>query len=257
MSDGSTSRDSRRGTRSRARSSQSGGRLDAAQQRAGRGDVRERAQHPGDVAQRAALAPPLGQRAGRLALEVEQHPAVVGCAASARDGSRRGGGSRARRRRGSSAGAAARAPPRRARGAARAPASSSGRSRKIASISSSTVAVSSPSDSVDGCSGAKLGSVESRAEQRCAAHPSPRRGARARRGTTRRRRADRVECELPAVIGRRGRTAGGCPSVASIGRADVRVPAGELRDVLEAVLGEEAQQLELGVDARPRAGGRP
>ena len=39
--------------------------------------------------------------------------------------------------------------------------------------------------------------------------------------------------------------------------ADVRVPAAELRDVLEAALGEEAQHLELRVHARLHAGGRP
>ncbi len=52
-------------------------RLDVAQQRDGARGIRERAQHPGHVAQRGALAAPLGERARRLALEVEDHPVVV------------------------------------------------------------------------------------------------------------------------------------------------------------------------------------
>ena len=62
---------------SRARSSQPSGAGDPAQQLGGRRGVRERAQHAGDVAQRRALAPALEQRAGGLALEVEDHPAGV------------------------------------------------------------------------------------------------------------------------------------------------------------------------------------
>src|SRR6185312_11762657 len=44
---------------------------------AGRGGVGEGAQHAGDVAQRRALAAALEQRPRRLALEVEDDPAVV------------------------------------------------------------------------------------------------------------------------------------------------------------------------------------
>src|SRR5204863_9500381 len=42
-----------------------------------RGDVRERPQHPSDVAEGRPLAPALGERPCRLALEVDHDPAVA------------------------------------------------------------------------------------------------------------------------------------------------------------------------------------
>ena len=154
------------------------------------------------------------------------------------------------------AGAGARAPPRRGRESGRASSrrrAARGRSR---SISSSTVAVSSPSDSVDGSSGAKLGSVESQPSSVCicpVTSPSRRRLVEERLVARERSRRARAPSRPRPPATKRCRM----PSVASIGAPGVRVPARELRDVLEAALGEEAQQLELGVDARPRAAGRP
>ena len=54
------------------------GRRPAAQDPRARRRVAEGAQHARDVAQRRALQAPLGDRAPRLALEVEQHPAALG-----------------------------------------------------------------------------------------------------------------------------------------------------------------------------------
>ncbi len=54
------------------------GRLDAVEQERRVARVGERAGHPGEVAERGALAPPLGQRAGGLALEVDHDPVAVG-----------------------------------------------------------------------------------------------------------------------------------------------------------------------------------
>ena len=50
------------------------GRLHVPQQERGVGGVGERARHAGEVAERRALPPPLRQRAGRLAFEVDHHP---------------------------------------------------------------------------------------------------------------------------------------------------------------------------------------
>ena len=75
--------------------------------------------------------------------------------------------------------------------------------------------------------------------------------AQARRGSLR-SSPHRVERELPAVAAVRDEALQD-PERRVHRAAGVRVPARELRDVLEAVLGQEAQQLELGVDARLEA----
>ena len=125
---------------------------------------------------------------------------------------------------------------------------SSGSSTKMRLISSSTVAVSSASASVLGSSGAKVGSLGVGAEH--GVHvPRHLPEAPQAREEPLRRGLQLVERELPAVA-----------AVAHVllqhaerrvhRPAEVRVPAGELRDVLEVALGEEPQQLELRVDAR-------
>ena len=89
-----------------------------------------------------------------------------------------------------------------------------------------------------------------------ASRRSPRRAARSARGSARARSASSSSASSqPSAAS--GTNSWRIPSVASERRADVRVPAAERRDVLEAVLGEEAQHLQLGVRPRPRAGGRP
>ncbi len=114
-------------------------------------------------------------------------------------------------------------------------------------ISSSTVAVRSASASVLGSSGQKFGSRRVGAE-RCvhrAGHaPEP---TEAREEAVR-LRLEFLERELPAVL----RAAHVLLEHAErrVERpADVGVPAREPRDVLEVALRQEAQQLELGVDA--------
>src|SRR5439155_24725515 len=54
------------------------GRRRAVQELAGARRIREGAEHPGHVAERRALAAALAERAHRLALEVEDHPIVLG-----------------------------------------------------------------------------------------------------------------------------------------------------------------------------------
>ena len=241
------SRGSPRGTaRARAPPSPAAARHRAASAARRRG-VGERAQHPGHVAQRAPLAPPLGQRPGRLALEVDDHPVAVGSTASARGGSRRGGGSRGPRRRGSSAGAGARAPPRRARGSARA------RARRRAGRGTPTRSPRRPSPSAaratrprsprarrPGRAGRSRGSSASgrsprRAGASVAMKPSGRRSSCRARAPS--RRCPSTNCWR-------------MPSVASICR-----PVYEYQPTSRAMFAnpcsvEEAQQLELRVDAR-------
>ena len=117
---------------------------------------------------------------------------------------------------------------------------------KTRSISSSTVAVSRPSDSVEVCSGQKLGSAGSEPSTRV---HSARHLAEASQRVEERLVAgdDRVERALPPVLAARDEPLHD-PERRLHLRADVRVPAGELGDVLEPGLGQEAQQLELGVD---------
>ena len=62
------------------------------------GGVVEAAQHPGDVAPRRVGQLPLGERLGRLALEVDDLPAVRRCAGSGRGAGRRGPAGRRGRR---------------------------------------------------------------------------------------------------------------------------------------------------------------
>ena len=62
------------------------------------GGVVEAAQHPGHVAPRRVRQLPLGQRLGRLALEVDDLPAVRRCAGSGRGAGRRGSAGRRGRR---------------------------------------------------------------------------------------------------------------------------------------------------------------
>ena len=69
--------------------------------------------------------------------------------------------------------------------------------------------------------------------------------------------SDLVERELPAVDAAARRTPAAAPSVAVSGPPEYSYQPRERRHVPEAVLGEEAQHLELRVDARARAGGRP
>ena len=239
---GSPSRNS-----ARARASQPGGRLG---RRAAAATPRRRTRTSAASRRRRAAGCACG---GVRAASARARPRSRGApsrrrrGASGRDGSRRGGGSPGRCRRPASAAAAARAPLRRGRGSGPTSSSSSGRSTKTLSISSSIDAVSRPSDSDDGYSGAKLGSVRSLPSSVCmrARHLAEADTARCRNASA--VVAHRVERQLPPVASRPGRTAGGSRA-SRPSAARVRVPAGELRDVLEAVLGQEAQQLELGVD---------
>ena len=127
--------------------------------------------------------------------------------------------------------------------------SSSGRSRKTRSISSSTVAVSRPSASTLGVSGANAGSFASDASTRVhlarhlAEPPQPleervRRARRSRRARAPSRRSP------PRTNSWR------IPSVAPSGPPEYAYQPPSARDVREAVLGEEAQHLELRVDPR-------
>ena len=121
---------------------------------------------------------------------------------------------------------------------------------------SSTVAVSSASDSWLASSGAKAGSSGSEASTACiAADHLAEPVARGRGTPPGRTRAPRARA--PSRRRRRRRTAARSrASALTSGPAYDHQPASS-RHVLEAVRGEEAQQLELGVHARPRCGGRP
>ena len=246
---GRRSRGNRRGTPSRARASQPSGARRAAQDLDGRHGVRERAQHPGDVAERRALAPALGERARRLALEVDHHPVArssdqsvcprwrspcvrivlpnePACESSASDSRT----SSPRPRIGSSA------------------STSSGSSTKMRLISSSTVAVSSASDSVLGSSGrSRVARVGAEHGVHRAGHL--RRAGAAARGTRSGSLSQLVERELPAVDGAPRTYSCSTPSVASSGRPTYAYQPASCAMFCEAALGEEAQQLELGVDA--------
>ena len=176
-------------------------------------------------------------------------PAAVGEHASGRGAGRRGCGSRARRRptcesagsrsRTSCAAAARSAPT----------ASVSGRSRNTRSICSSTSAVRIESASVDGSSGANAGSLEVRAERGVQLADHRRRAPRGRSSSASGSLAQLVERELPAVA-RAGEVLLQDPERRVEQAALDLVPAGQRRDVREAVRGQEAQQLELRVHAR-------
>src|SRR5579884_2959394 len=249
-----------------------GRRLHAAQDRRGGLDVGERAQHPRDVAQRAPLPPPLGQRARRLALEVEQHPVARRACSRARHGFR-AGRRRLRRRR-----FQPRSPERLpevevavvADHTAQ-PADVREQPQALAHLLAAAadwvevvVVVGQleehrldlvvdarreqPERLARRLLGAEAGVGRVGAEQRV--HPArdlaepPQAREEALRLIV-----DRVERELPAVDAARDEALQD-PERRVHRLPRVRVPAGQLRDVLEAVLGEEAQQLELGVDAR-------
>ena len=129
-------------------------------------------------------------------------------------------------------------------------ASVSGRSRKIDSISSSTVAVRIASDSSLGSSGANSGSEVSEASAVCRSPvTSPSRRSRSRKASG--RRASSLERELPAVHGVRHVLLQ--DPERRVHEAAVRVPARQRGDVRELAHGQEAQQLELRVDARLEA----
>ncbi len=78
-----------------------------------------------------------------------------------------------------------------------------------------------------------------------------------RRGSASGSRRELVQRQLPAVARVRAGTPAATPSVASSEPPVVLVPAGERRDVREAARGQEAQQLELRVDARLELAERP
>src|ERR687885_222669 len=107
-------------------------------------------------------------------------------------------------------------------------ASSSGSARKIRSISSSIVAVNSESDSVLGCSAQNVVSLGSEPRIVCI--------------------VQLVEREVPAVAAAADEALQD-PERRVHRLARVLVPAAERRDVLEAVLGQVAEQLQLRVDA--------
>ena len=99
-----------------------------------------------------------------------------------------------------------------------------------------------------GCSGAKAGSERLRAERRVqlAGHDAERvQVGEERLGVG----GERVEREVPAV-GRAGQVLLQHAERRVHEPALVLVPAGDRRDVREVALGQEAQQLELRVDAR-------
>ena len=230
---GRRSRGSRRGT-PRARATPSLPARRAAQDLDGRHGVRERAQHSGDVAQRRALAPSLGERARRLALEVDQHPVarLLATRASGRGAGRRACGSSCRTSPRARAARATRGPPRRGRGSGRAPRRPPEARRRCGSISSSTVAVSSASDSVLGSSGAKFGSLESAPSTACIApvtRPSRRSRVRKRSGSV---SSSSSASSQPSTAPRTysWRT----PSVVSSGRPMYAYQPREPRDVLRS-----------------------
>ena len=117
------------------------------------------------------------------------------------------------------------------------------------SISSSIVAVSSASDSSLGSSGANAGSAASEPSTECMRAGDLAERAQRGRGTPR-VGAELVERELPAVAARRrGTPAGSRASRRQRGpRSRTSRPAA--RCSVEAVRGQEAQQLELRVHAR-------
>ena len=220
-----------------------------------RGGVGERAQHPGDVAQRRALAPPLGQRRARARPRSRSRPSRRRPRAPGRGGSRRGGGSR---------GPAAPTCEISAQPLAHLLAAPGDRRERLGrragrgrarSISSSTVADSSAS-----ASGARLlgrrtsGSVGSDASTVCIAPvTSPSRRRRPRKASGSRASASSASSQPSPASGTKSCSD---PERRVHRRAGYCVPAVERGDVREAVLGEEAEQLELRVDARPRGGGR-
>ena len=202
------------------------------------------------------LQPPLGQRPRRLALEVEDHPAAVGehrlaevvVAVRADDAA---AGADVRQRLQPLAHVLAAAGDRRQRLVV------SGRSRKIAldllvdrrgeqrqrlrrsAPRARTPDRRRPSRARCACSPVTSPSARRRVEEavRVASASSSSASSQPSRAPA------RYSCRIP--------------SVASTSAALVLVPAGQRRDVREAVRGQEAQQLELGVDARLERAGTP